>query len=89
MAYYTQQCDSYFVESHGNQEKIIRDGIRQREKQRKQQTQAAIAEELSLLTSDEYREDVLQHMETMEVSCLCAYPLSPTDLSSSWRHYPT
>ena len=68
MAYYAQPCDSYFVESHNDQERLIRDGIRQRERQKKQQTQAAIAEELSLLTSDEYREDVLQHMEQMEVS---------------------
>ena len=67
MAYFAKPCDSYFVESHDNHERIIREGIRERERQKKCQTQAAIAEELSLMTSDEYREDVLQHMETMEV----------------------
>ena len=68
MAYYVQPCDSYFVESHESQERIIRDGVRERERLRKQHTQAAIAEELSLLASDEYRDDILQHMERMEVS---------------------
>ena len=71
MEYYAQPCDSYFVESHESQERMIRDGIRERERQKKKQTQAAIAEELSLLTSDEYREDVLQHMEKVEVNRLC------------------
>ena len=67
MAYYAQPGDSYFVESHENQERAIRGGLRERERLRKQQTQEAIAEELSSLTSDEYRDDILQHMENMEV----------------------
>ena len=75
MAYYAQPCDSYFVESHESQERIIRDGIRERERLRKHHTQAAIAEELSLLASDEYRDDILQHMERMEVSLHCSYKL--------------
>lgn len=70
MAYYTEPCDSYFVESHDDQARAIRDGIRQREKKKNRQTQAAIADELSLLTSNEFREDILQHMERMEVSHL-------------------
>lgn len=70
MAYCAQPCDSYFIESHENQEQALRGSLRERERLRKQQTQAAIAEELSLLTSDEYRDDVLQHMENMELQTL-------------------
>jgi len=70
MAYYAQPCDSYFVESHDSQERSVRDGLRESERQKKQQTQAAIAEELSLLTSDEYRDEVQLHMEAMEVNYL-------------------
>lgn len=70
MAYYAQPCESYFVESHDSRERLVREGIRERERQKKQQTQAAIAEELSVLTSDEYRDDVQLHMESMEVKRL-------------------
>lgn len=70
MAYYHNQCDSYFVESHEDQEKRFRDGLRERERRQKWETQLAIAEDLSQLTSCEYRDDVLQHMETMEVKRL-------------------
>lgn len=74
MAYYVQQpCDSYFVESHEAQERLKRDGIRERERQKKQQMQAAIAEDLSFLTSDEYREDILEHMEKMQVCDPCPF----------------
>lgn len=83
MAYYAQRCDSYFVESHDSQERVIRDGIRERERQKKQQIQASIAEELSLLTSDEYRDDIQQHMRTMEVNHLCHNTLVCAKLSNS------
>ena len=72
MAYYRNQCDSYFVESHEIQEKRFREELRERERHQKWQTQLAIAENLSQLTSSEYRDDVLQHMETMEVKRLRA-----------------
>lgn len=68
MAYYVQPCDSYFVESHETSQRITRENARERERLRKQQTQAVIAEELSLLTSEEFREDVRYHMQEMEVS---------------------
>ena len=45
----------------------MRDGIREQERQLKRRKQAAIAEELSMIASDEYREDHLEHMELMEV----------------------
>ena len=67
MAYYQQPCDSYFVESHDNREKRIRDELREREKHAKIHTQLAIAEELSQLASYEYRDDILLQMENMEV----------------------
>ena len=67
MAYYQQTCDSYFVESHNDHEKRVREEFKERERFEKRQTQLAIAEELSELTSQEYRTDVLLHMEEMEV----------------------
>ena len=67
MAYYHTQCDSYFVESHEDQEKRFREEFRECDRRQKWQTQLAIAEDLSRLTSYEYRDDVLQQMEIMEV----------------------
>ena len=67
MAYYSQHRGNYFDDSHDDQERIMRDGIREQERQLKRRKQAAIAEELSMIASDEYREDHLEHMESMEV----------------------
>ena len=72
MAYYHKPCDSYFVESHEDEEKRFVEQLRERDRRQKRQTQLEIAEELSQLTSFEYRDDVLQHMETMEVKPLKA-----------------
>lgn len=66
MAYYQQPCDSYFVESHG--ERRFREEMKERQMRAKLQQQHASAEGLSQLASREYREDVLQHMELMEVT---------------------
>ena len=67
MAYFSQPRGSYFDDSHDAQERIMRDGIREQERQLKRRKQAAIAEELSMIASDEYRDDHLEHMESMEV----------------------
>ena len=72
MAYYQNQCDSYFVESHVDEENRFLEQLRERDRRQKWQAQLEIAEELSQLTSCEYRDDVLQHMETMEVKPLKA-----------------
>lgn len=68
-------CDSYFVETH--EESI--DGVfarRAEERERRRaiarMQQRALAEELSRTTSDEYQEDIMDHMEYMEVSRLRA-----------------
>ena len=70
MAYHRNRCESYFVESHEDQERMIREELREQDRRQKWHTQLAIAEDLSQLTSCEYREDVLQHMEEMEVRLL-------------------
>ena len=70
MAYCHNQCDSYFVESHADQDKRYGEELRERERRQKWETQLAIAEDLSQLTSCEYRDDVLRHMEMMEVKRL-------------------
>ena len=62
-------CDSYFVDDHADDDGSFaraaaeRDHARQLSKLR----QKALAEELSRATGDEYQEDILDHMEHMEV----------------------
>lgn len=72
MAYYRNHCESYFVESHEDQEERLREELRECDRRQKWQSQLAIAEDLSQLTSREYRDDILQHMEMMEVKRLGA-----------------
>ena len=77
MAYHQQTCDSYFTESHNDHEKKFREEVWQHERFAKKQIQLDIAEELSQLASQEYREDVLKHMEVMEVRVyLCINAIS-------------
>ena len=63
-------CDSYFVESHEDQERRRRDDIRECERQRKRNTQIALAQHLSDLASQEYRDEHLREMEKMEVGTM-------------------
>jgi hypothetical protein len=74
MAYHQPQpryghCDSYFVESHDHDDGYyaIRAEARERARAIAKLQQRALAEELSKLTADEYQEDVMDHMEYMEV----------------------
>ncbi|KAI6952582.1 hypothetical protein KC329_g19189, partial [Hortaea werneckii] len=61
-------CDSYFVESHENDDGIFARAAIERERARgvAKLRQKALAEELSRATAEEYQEDVLDHMEYME-----------------------
>ena len=61
-------CDSYFVESHDDQQRRHRHEIQERERLHKMQVQLAIAEDLSEQASQDYRDDHLSAMERMEVS---------------------
>lgn len=63
-------CESYFVESHDDDEGIFARAAVERERQRGvgKLRQKALAEELSRATADEYQEDILDHMERMEAS---------------------
>lgn len=67
MAYYAQSCNSYFMESHEDNARRYRDEWREQDRQAKHHVQMAIAEDLSVGVSSEYRDDVHQHMEKMEV----------------------
>jgi hypothetical protein len=60
-------CDTFFVE--GNDEGIYARAAAERESARQigKMRQKALAEELSRATAEEYQEDVLDHMEHMEV----------------------
>lgn len=58
------QCDSYFVES---EDLSLAECLRERQRQISKSRQREMAAELSSLTSDEYLEDILDHMEHMEV----------------------
>lgn len=62
-------CDSYFVESMDQEE----DGVFAQKRSKQEvarmhaETQLEIAEEMSRTVSEEYQEDILDHMEVMEV----------------------
>ncbi len=62
-------CDSYFVENHDDDEGVYARAAAERDRQRgvAKLKQKALAEELSRGTSNEYQEDILRHMEFMEV----------------------
>lgn len=63
-------CDSYFVESHDDDDGTYARAAAERERARgaAKVRQKAFAEDLSQVTADEYQEDILDHMEHMEVS---------------------
>lgn len=67
MAYYPPSYDDYYVETYEDLGKPFRERGQLEEQHRKREKQLAIAEELSQLASEEYRDDIVSHMETMEV----------------------
>ena len=64
-------CDSFFVENTEEEEDEglfeARRQARQRLQQINAETQYNMAEEMSRMVSEEYQEDILDHMEHMEV----------------------
>ena len=70
-------CDSYFVDSHDDDEGLFARAAAERERQRgvAKLRHKALAEELSRATADEYQEDILDHMERMEVRRSFALPI--------------
>lgn len=83
-------CDSFFVESVESE----RDGIyavrklRQEKARIDAETQMEIADEMSRMVSEEYQEDILDHMEVMEVSGLNSgilFGLYPLKLTLNFR----
>jgi len=65
-------CDSYFVENYDENDGIYAKAAADRGRQRvmAKVQQRHMAQELSQLTSEEYIEDILDHMERMEVGVL-------------------
>lgn len=65
-------CDSYFVDSHDDDDGIYARAAAERERARNiaKLRQKAFAEELSQITADEYQEDILDHMEHMEAETM-------------------
>lgn len=64
-----QQCDSYFVETESHDVFTSRAEEKERAKYIARERQLAIGEELSSQAKEEYQEDILSHMEQMEVGC--------------------
>jgi hypothetical protein len=60
-------CDSYFVDSHDDGVYAARAEVRERQRAISRMRQRAIAEDLTRLTADEYQDDIMDHMEFMEV----------------------
>ena len=61
------QCDSYFVESHDDGIYAARAEARERARAVARMQQRHMAEDLSRATAEEYQEDIMDHMEFMEV----------------------
>ena len=61
------KCDSYFVESEEDGVYAMRREQRERARAIAKLQQRALAEELSRMTADELQEDIMDHMEHMEV----------------------
>lgn len=81
MAYQPQQrygnCDSYFVEMEDEGLYALRQEQRERARAMARMQQRALAEELSKMTAEEYQEDILDHMEHMEVMLLALQITGP------------
>jgi len=71
MAY--QPCDSYFVEDMEQDGVFAARRSRQEKARIDAETQMEIGEEMSRMVSEEYQEDILDHMEVMEVGDLPPY----------------
>jgi len=71
-------CESYFVENHNDDDGMFARAAAERERSRgvNKLRQKAIADALSRTTAEEYQEDVLSHMERMEVGSVvrCRFP---------------
>ena len=73
-------CDSFFVESPEDEDEGLfeaRRQARQRTQQINAETQYNMAEEMSRMVSEEYQEDILDHMEHMEVRIPRCYLVGP------------
>ena len=57
-------CDTFFIEA---EEISLAERIREQKRQAAKVHQRELASELSAVTSDEYLEEILDHMERMEV----------------------
>jgi len=63
-------CETSFVECEDQGVFARAAEGRERARAINRERQREIAEELSMLTSEEYQDDILDHMERMEVCCL-------------------
>lgn len=70
MAQFRPPCESYFVESHDEFDRPIRNDRAEYVRRMNLLTQGAIATELSQQAREQYLDDILQHMEKMEVRSL-------------------
>lgn len=75
-----QPCDSYFVEPFEGDMCAPRLDAKEHAKYIAQERQAAIAEDLSRLACEELQDDILTHIEQMDVSS----PSSITFCFLSW-----
>ncbi len=64
---YQQPCGSYFVETDNHNVFAARVEEKERAKFIARERQLAIGEELSCQAKEEYQEEILSHMEQMEV----------------------
>lgn len=78
--YQHQPCDTFFVEDDYRL-RAEKQAKQEHEKLVNRERQFAIADQLSKLTSDELRDDVLAHMLEMDVSGVSSHPTFPSQVS--------
>lgn len=71
---YQHTCDSYFVEQDDLGCFAARAQTKERAKLLAEERQRAIGEELSYLAKEDLQDDILSHMEHMEVSVMLRVP---------------
>lgn len=66
-AFSYQPCASYFVQSQDDDTKMAYLDPRERVKMLHRERQLIVAEEMSKAVSDEYQQDIMAHLDHMEV----------------------
>ena len=81
-AYYYGRCESFFVESQDDGVFASHSRVREHAELVARERQFALADELTRLARAQYEEDIMEHLEDMEVRHLSVNPIMPSDMAN-------